>query len=335
MLKAGGQLTCKVIKKIMFKAKWISHPLFIFIFSLCALGTSLYLYIHWYINLNDKFQAFISNYNISPKSIYNTQTWVEILTLSILVAIILAGLAIIFFYYSKLVRLYHHQQNFINGFTHELKTPIASLKLFIETFEKHDLERNDQLKYLQFMKKDIRRLTDNVERILSLSKLETKKTVVAFKSKDARESIRTIISKNDHLFEKCRINIEGEDEKDYRLSINYPLFEILITNLLSNSVQHNNSDNPEIWIKFSSDEGTIIIKVQDNGQGLDRRNLKNVFKKFYKVGKSAKGSGLGLYIASLITKIHKGTIRAESHGLSKGSTFTITFPQKELKEGKI
>lgn len=323
-----------MIEKRMFRPRWISHPLFIFIFSLCALGTSLFLYIHWYLSLNNKFQAFISKYQISPGSIYNTQTWVEILTLSILVALILSGLAIIYIYYSKLVRLYRHQQNFINGFTHELKTPIASLKLFIETFEKYNLEREDQLKYLQYMKKDVKRLTDNVERILSLSSLETKKNIIEMNELDLKEIIREIINKNDHLFENCRIEIKG-DEAEYKLAINYSLFEVLITNLLSNCIQHNSSPNPEILIKFINENEKLIIQIKDNGLGLDNRNVRSVFKKFYKVGKSAKGSGLGLYIASLITKIHKGSIRAESQGLGKGSLFIMTFNYRGLKKGKI
>ena len=150
-----------------------------------------------------------------------------------------------------------------------------------------------------------------------------------FKEKNVKEAIKKIIEKNDHLFESCKIDFKEDEGCNFNIPINYPLFEILITNLLSNSVQHNNSKEPKVDINFSSCKDEINIQVKDNGYGLDKRNLKNIFKKFFKVGKSPKGSGLGLYIATLIVKIHKGSIKAESQGIGKGTVFTVTLPYKK------
>jgi len=126
--------------------KWFYHPVFIFVFSIVALAASLALYIYWYIEVSAGLKAVIEKYNLDPSQFLEVQTWVVILVLSILVAIILAGVFIIFIYNQKTWQLYRMQRNFINSFTHELKTPVTSLKLYLETFAKHELPREDRLR---------------------------------------------------------------------------------------------------------------------------------------------------------------------------------------------
>jgi len=142
----------------MIKSRWFYHPLFIFIFSLLALASSLVIYIRSYLRVHAALEEVVYKYHLNTKSLLDTETWVLVLILSLLVAVILTGLLIIYIYYQKMIQLYRLQQNFINGFTHELKTPIASLKLFLETFSRHDLPRDEQLKYLEYMKRDTSRL---------------------------------------------------------------------------------------------------------------------------------------------------------------------------------
>jgi len=118
----------------MIKSRWFFHPLFIFIFSLVALALSLFIYIRSYLQVNYALQEVVHKYNLNAGQMLETETWVLILTLSLLVAVILGGLLIIYIYSQKIIQLYRLQQNFINGFTHELKTPIASLQLFWKRF---------------------------------------------------------------------------------------------------------------------------------------------------------------------------------------------------------
>jgi len=118
---------------------------------------------------------FVRKKNLDSSQFLEPQTWIMILVLSVLVTVILVCLVIIFVYYQKVIQLYRMQQNFINGFTHELKTPLASLRLFLDTFLKHELPREEQMKYLTFMKRDTDRLVDNVNLILNLAKIEEKK----------------------------------------------------------------------------------------------------------------------------------------------------------------
>ncbi len=157
----------------MNRFKWFYHPVFIFVFSIVALAASLALYIYWYIEVSAGLKAVIEKYNLDPSQFLEVQTWVVILVLSILVAIILAGVFLIFIYNQKTWQLYRMQRNFINSFTHELKTPVTSLKLYLETFAKHELPREDRLRYVGFMIQDVDRLLDNINRILELARIES------------------------------------------------------------------------------------------------------------------------------------------------------------------
>ncbi|MBC7712649.1 MAG: HAMP domain-containing histidine kinase [Rhizobacter sp.] len=308
----------------MIKSRWFYHPLFVFIFSLVALATSLFLYIRSYLRVNEALQDVVLKYNLNAKQIFQGETWVLILTLSLLVTVIIAGLLIIYIYYQKMIQLYRLQQNFINGFTHELKTPIASLQLFLETFSRHELERLEQLRYLDYMKRDTKRLSDNVNRILQLGRLEDRDVKAEFKDEDIVSIISQFIKNTPHLFDEGRVVFETELES-YFLQVDFALFEMLLMNLVTNAFIYNKSREKLVRIRLAIVKKNLVLEVRDNGVGLDKHELKKVFKKFYQVGKSTKGSGLGLYIVQSIAKLHRGEISAESAGPGNGTTFRIIF----------
>ena len=108
------------------------------------------------------------------------------------------------------------------------------------------------------------------------------------------------------------------------------MFEMLLMNLGTNAIKYNHAEIPRIDITFEKQNRKLIIRFKDNGIGIDKSELKKIFKKFYQVGHaddmSAKGSGLGLYLADHIAKIHKGKITAESAGPGKGTTFNLILP---------
>lgn len=308
----------------MIKSRWFYHPLFIFIFSLVALALSLFMYIRSYLQVNDALQEVLHRYNINSNQILETETWVMILTLSLLVSVILAGLLIIYIYYQKMIQLYRLQQNFINGFTHELKTPIASLQLFLETFTRHELSRSEQLKYLDYMKRDTKRLSDNVIRILQLGRLEDRNFKADFKEEDLVEIVHGFIKNTPHLFEEGQVFFETSIDQ-LKMPIDHALFEMLLMNLVTNAFIYNRSNDKKVFIKLYADEKNHYLDVTDNGVGLEKAELKKVFKKFYQVGKTTKGSGLGLYIVHNIAKLHRADIIAISEGAGRGTTFRLSF----------
>lgn len=316
----------------MTRTKWFFHPVLFFVFSIVALVVSYFLYIYWYIEISSGLEAVVRRFNLEPGQVFKSEAWVVILVLSILVGIILLGIFIIFVYNQKTLQLYRLQDNFINNFTHELKTPVTSLKLFLETLHKYELSRDDERKYIGYMIQDVNRLSDNINRILNLSRIETKNYKGEFASLDLVEVVERFCENNNHLFSPCKINIHNPSGRSFLYRINLAFFEMLLMNLLTNAYKYNDTDVPEIDISFEPKKRKLHLCFEDNGIGIEKAEKKKVFRKFYQVGlsdnMSARGSGLGLYLVQNIARIHKGKVIAESRGSGKGSVFTLVLPYR-------
>ena len=241
------------------------------------------------------------------------------------------GISIIFIYNVKTYHLYRLQNNFINNFTHELKTPVTSLKLYLETFCRHEIPREKQLKYLNYMIADVNRLTDNIDRILNLARIESKSFSGEFVRTDIVALTQQFCENNRHLFPNCEIEIHSPAMSSFFYDINPPLFEMLLMNLLTNAVKYNESPAPKVDISFELKKRHVYIRFEDNGIGIEKSHIKKIFKKFYQVGTadnmSAKGSGIGLYLVDNIVRFHNGKIAAESGGHLQGTTVTVMLPQ--------
>jgi two-component system phosphate regulon sensor histidine kinase PhoR len=312
------------------RLKWFFHPVFIFVFSILALALSLFLYIYWYIEVSTGLKAAVRRYNLDPQQFLEAQTWVVILVLSILVGIILVGIFIIFVYSQKMARLNRMQHEFINNFTHELKTPVTSLKLYLETFLKHELPRKEQAKYIGYMLQDIERLSDNISRILNLARIETKTYGGEFIISDLVENVQRFHESNRHLFGNCDIQIHNPSGQPVHYSINPPLFEMLLMNINNNGVKYNDSENPRIDIRFVQKNDGLHIRFEDNGIGIEKADAKKIFRKFYQTkradGLSARGSGLGLYLVQNLARMHRGKVIAEKRQNERGSVITLILP---------
>ena len=314
----------------MKQVKWLFHPILMFVFSVTALVVSLFLFIYWYIEVSTGLKSAIERFNIEQDQVLAADTWVVILVLCILIGIILIGIFIIFVFSQKTMQLYRMQNNFISNFTHELKTPVTSLQLYLQTFSKHELERKDQLKYIQYMLTDVNRLTENINRILDLAKLESGSNMGEMVVCDLTKFMDRFLIDNAHLFKNCKISVHKPKAKPVYHSINQHLFEILLLNLITNAAKYNSNEIPRVDIWIDPRIRKSYIRIKDNGIGFDPKEMKKIFKKFYQIGRSenmtAKGSGLGLHLVQQIARLHKGKVSAESPGRDKGSTFTLILP---------
>jgi two-component system phosphate regulon sensor histidine kinase PhoR len=318
----------------MRQSKWFFHPIFIFIFSIAAVALSLFLYIYWYVEVSTGLKRVLEKASLDRDQVLASQTWMVILVLSILVGIILMGIFIIFVYNQKTFQLYRLQRNFINNFTHELKTPVTSLKLYLETFRKYELPREDQLKYIGYMVHDADRLTYNINRILDLAKIESKTYEGKRVREDLVQAVEQFVEKNRHLFDGCDIRVHHPSDRSFLYPIRPGLFEILLMNLFTNAVKYNESAAPRLDITFEPKKRGLHIRFADNGIGLGKSEFKKVFRKFYQIGRSddmsAKGTGLGLYLVESIARFHKGRMTAESKGNGEGSVFSLILPLKHV-----
>jgi signal transduction histidine kinase len=312
------------------KKSFINAVLVLFV-SVAALGISLFLYIYWFIKVKQGLIGLAEKFNIHNEYIFGPETWSVILILSILVALIIFGLFIIYIYFQKMFMLYRLQRNFIRGFTHELKTPVTSISLYIDTFSKHELDRKSQLKYLEYMQKDVKRLYTQIQRILNLARLESKIDKLSFDRVNIRKFIEDIYFSYPNIKKNLDLQIE---KKNLFIEIDKGLFEMLLTNIFNNAVKYNNQSKPSIKISFEIKKKKLMIFFSDNGIGLKRRDLKKIFRQFYQVDKNEKkeGTGLGLYLSQMIARRHRGVLSAASEGLNRGTTIILALKVRNLNE---
>jgi signal transduction histidine kinase len=314
----------------MTQSKWLFHPILIFIYSIVALVLSLFLYIYWYVKVSAGMSELIEKFDLPHDKVLAMETWVVILMLSILVGIILLGMIIIFVYHQKTFQLYRLQSNFINNYTHELKTPVTSLQLYLETFQKHQLPIEDHKTYIEYMLLDVNRLSEHINNILSISRFENHHSHDT-EYVDIVEYIEKFIDSNAHHF--SNVFFKKEVSGPTFLKINRDLFEMLFRNLVNNAMIYNNQPEPEVIICLRQKKGKTYISFEDNGIGIEKIYRKKIFKKFFQIGKaddrSAKGSGLGLYMVYSITRMHGGNIAVFDNPKKPGSIFQLVFPPKK------
>ncbi len=314
-------------------SKWYLHPVFIFACSIIALATSLVLTIYWYMEITAALEIIIKRFHIDPGQVFPSRTGMTILVLTLLITVVLAGILLAFIYYQRTVRLFRLQHNFIYNFTHELKTPVTSLKIYLETFLKHNLEPEDIHKYSEYMLTDVDRLIENINSILNLARIESRTYGAELTCEDLVSVIRRFCDKNRNMFRKCEIVVKDPGRR-FPCPVNLQLFEMLLMNILSNAVKYNESDMPFITIWFRFYKQKLFIGFEDNGIGIEKQEIRKIFRKFYQTGRAragdVKGSGLGLYLVFSIARLHGWKVAAKSEGRGRGSVFTLTIPKEAM-----
>jgi len=276
-------------------------------------------------------EVLIKKFPIDPGQIFPSRTGMTILVLTLLITVVLAGIFLAFIYYQRTVRLFRLQHNFIYNFTHELKTPVTSLKIYLESFLRHPLSVEEIRKYSRFMLDDVTRLTENINSILNLARIESR----TFGAESTRENLVEVVQdfcdQNRSLFHNSTITVESPSPV-FVYPINMLLFEMLLMNLISNAVKYNNNDNPTVRILFRSRKQRLLIDFVDNGMGIEPTEIKKIFRKFYQASDSeirgVKGSGLGLYLVFSIARIHGWKVAARSRGKGAGAVFTLYLPRE-------
>lgn len=231
--------------------------------------------------------------------------------------------------YLKEVLLARQQKNFLLSVTHELKTPVASLKLLIETLQSRELNDEQKKLFLQNALSDTDRLHVLIENMLQSAKMDAgtfpvykKEFNVSEFVKNTCEKIKSGIGKN-HLWKfDIENNILAQADDQAMHSI--------LVNLLDNAIKYS-AASTEILVSLKKENGNFILRVADAGQGIPKEKRKIIFQKFFRIQneetRSAKGTGLGLYIVSQLVKAHSGKIEVLDNKPA-GSVFEIAISLK-------
>lgn len=248
-------------------------------------------------------------------------------------ALIITGLVLNMIFLIREIRRNEQQDAFLNAVTHELKTPIASIRLYLETLQAREVTPEKRAEFYDVMLTDSNRLLNTVEQVLQASRTKDKNRLLNITEVDLGGLLKeciNIINSRYKLEDQIKFN---EPTKEIEVSGDRSELQTVLTNLLDNAVKYSNPEI-KITIKLTDiNKKFTEILIRDSGVGLEPAELKRVFKRFYRVPnvstQTAKGTGLGLYISQAIIKKHGGQIFVESKGEDKGTTFVVRLPRVE------
>jgi signal transduction histidine kinase len=245
--------------------------------------------------------------------------------------LIIAGLIVFTVFLVREIRRNEQHDSFINAVTHELKTPVASIRLYLQTLQTRELDEAKRRDFYRIMLEDSDRLLHTIDQVLRAgatgSILRRSSKVPLDLGQIARECVELARTRF-HLGPDA-LEYVAHTEKATVLGDSEEL-KAAVWNLLDNAVKYSQD---EVKIRVELEElhnNKIAVRVTDNGVGISPAELKRIFKRFYRIPASvavrAKGSGLGLFIVRSVAKKHGGKAYAESAGEGQGSTFTLQLP---------
>ena len=246
-------------------------------------------------------------------------------------AVIITGLTLNTIFLVREIRRNEQHDAFMNAITHELKTPIASIKLYLETLKARDVAPEKRNEFYDVMLADCSRLLGTVEGVLQASRTRDKDRPTSVDKVDMKELINEAAE-----IVRTRYNLPdgiirlGETANAFVLGDRAELSTVFV-NLLENAVKYSGDDR-RINIKLRRPPlgNKVEIFIKDNGIGIAPSDLKRIFKRFYRVqtgaAKERRGTGLGLFIVRAMLEKHGGKVRAESDGEGRGSTMIVQLP---------
>jgi two-component system, OmpR family, phosphate regulon sensor histidine kinase PhoR len=243
-----------------------------------------------------------------------------------------AGALLLFQDLTELRSLQTMRREFVGNVSHELRTPLAAIKAIVETLQGGAIDEPVARDFLNKVNSEVDSLTQIVNELIELSRIETGKTRLDFGPADLNAAIEEVVVRLSPQAERKQLSITKELQPDLPLvEVDLPKIEEVITNILHNAVKFT-PPGGQINLRSRSSPDSVVIEIKDSGIGISAADLPHIFERFFKADKSRSGagSGLGLAISKHIIQAHVGEIRVESE-LGKGSIFSFRLPLKNKK----
>ncbi len=260
----------------------------------------------------------------------NWRTGILLLLGILLLAMIISGVVLNTLFLIREIRRNEQHDAFINAVTHELKTPVTSIRLYLETLitrSVDDVKRND---FYQIMLEDTERLLSTVEQILRTGRMGSRSRVLNVSTIDLAEIVTECVGRARMLHNLEPEALTSSATRPVKVRGDLDEVRAAVFNLIDNAVKYSTPDVHVTVEAAKVDDKSAAVRVRDQGLGIPKGELSRIFKRFYRVSGPAsrrqKGTGLGLYIVRSVAKRHGGRAWAESEGLGRGSTFVFQLP---------
>jgi signal transduction histidine kinase len=247
---------------------------------------------------------------------------------------IIAGMVLNTIFLVREIRRNEQHDSFINAVTHELKTPVASIRLYLQTLQSRELDEEKRREFYRIMLEDSDRLLQTIEQVLQAGSSGSRWRRISRTRLDLGELARGCVELARTRFHLTTDALAYEQRVEAGACLvigDADELKAAIWNLIDNAIKYSAGEVRVRVLLEEVDGERLAIKVSDNGVGISPVELKRIFRRFYRVPASvairAKGSGLGLFIVRSVAKKHGGRAFAESQGQGHGSTFTLLLPK--------
>ncbi len=310
----------------MKKKQSFFYNILIFVLAQIAWISLLGLWIYWYVYNNIVFEK-VGN-QVSPQISYDITNVVPFVVGLVLLIGISFTTALIFRHLNVQLRLNKLYDNFIGNVTHELKSPLSSIQLYLETMNSRNVPPEKQKEFIALMIKDSNRLQKLINSILEISALEQKKLTHKYKVYKAEPLVRQLLSESVEQFRLHETTLTVSGTAQCEIVVDRDALKIVFDNLVDNAIKYS-TDPPRIHVRLTEEANKFLIEFSDRGIGVPINEQKKIFNKFHRIYNknvpTVKGTGLGLYWVKEIINNHGGKISIFSEGKNKGTTFNIEF----------
>jgi len=249
---------------------------------------------------------------------------------SVFLGILSLGVLMVRRSFRKETELIEKQNTFLHSVTHEFKSPVASMRLQLETLQKRSLTTEQQQNALANAIDDTERLDVLIEKILMAARIDSGEFSTHREYMNLSEKLKEIIAQIQRAYPQR--NVVTDVQKEVFLNIDPFALNSIVTNLMENAFLYSPADKP-VEVSLSTRKNAVHLSVKDQGMGIPAKEKKQVFQKFYRSDSTQgyKGTGLGLFLVDYFVRVHNGNIEV-SDNKPKGSIFDISFPIEKTNE---
>jgi signal transduction histidine kinase len=309
------------------KIRALFHPIMVFIGVQIAWIVLMAVWINWYLENNLSIKELAQK--IRPDLFHAEVEWLILFEGCFLMLLILAGVYVIFVYWNKQNRLNQMQSNFVASVSHELKSPLASIQLYLETLKYQEVSNEESKDFVETMLSDTSRLSSLIENILQSSKADPKSMELQLEKVDLGKFLSQVVGDHRRQFEEKKCDVKLQLDASPVLTLDKKALQMVFNNLIGNALRYSPVGS-DLKIQLHRSGRFWDVDFEDKGIGFEKKDMKKVFKKFYRVQnedtRNIEGAGLGLFISREIVRNHKGKLKVMSAGRGQGAVFTVSLP---------